>query len=299
MRDMVRLTDGQYLDQCIVMPTLPLYRRLGIEVLVRGHAGELMHMNKAYNFSLDRAGLALTDAGVEEWLWRRLQSGMLAGVGGDLFAPAFGDSPADFARESLRECLAESAGVGPPSHRLWHAFVSQRLRRETALSMAAFGSVVETRLPYLDAGLIDALMAAPPELKLGETIQAHVLRRRRPCLLGVANANTGTRVGAGRAARWLGRVRLKVLAKLGVKGYQPYKRLGLWLRRELRPVVESVLLDDRCLGRGVLNPDANHLADRRNHTDLILGMMILEIGQREFVDGKSPAGRPAVATLAS
>src|SRR5262249_19337220 len=58
LRWMVHLTDGHYLCQCIVMPTLPLYRELGIEVLLRGHAGELMHMDKAYNYSLDRPALA-------------------------------------------------------------------------------------------------------------------------------------------------------------------------------------------------------------------------------------------------
>ena len=57
-RAMVRLTDGHYLSQCIVMPTLPVYRDLGVQVLLRGHAGELMHMTKAYNFSLDRPTLA-------------------------------------------------------------------------------------------------------------------------------------------------------------------------------------------------------------------------------------------------
>src|SRR4029077_713896 len=90
MRDVVHLTDGQYQCQCIVMPTLPLYRRLGIEVLVRGHAGELMHMTKAYNFSLDSEAMAVTGATVEGWLWRHLQAHMLDGVEGALFTPAFG-----------------------------------------------------------------------------------------------------------------------------------------------------------------------------------------------------------------
>jgi hypothetical protein len=93
---------------------------------------------------------------------------------------------------------------------------------------------------------------------------------------------------------------LKVLAKIGVKGYQPYERLGLWLRRELRAMVESLLLDDRCLGRGVFRPEtvrsvvANHCATRRNHTYLILSMMIFELGQREFVDGDAYADDWAV-----
>ena len=291
MKDMVHLTDGQYLCQCIVMPTLPLYRELGIEVLLRGHAGELMHMTKAYNFSLDRNALALTHAGVEDWLWRRLQAHMLDGVEGELFTAAYGSDLTGLARDSLRQCLKASEGVGPPAHRIWHTFLTQRIRRETALSLVEFASVVETRLPYLDTELIDALMAAPPELKLDETIQTHILRKRQPSFLNVVNANTGARMDAGPLAKRIGQLRLKVLGKLGVKGYQPYERLGLWLRRELRPLVERLLLDDRCLGRGVFEPDtvksvvANHLANRRNHTYLVLAMMVFELGQREFADG--------------
>jgi len=304
MRDMVHLTDGQYLCQCIVMPTLPLYRDLGVKVLVRGHAGELMHMTKAYNFSLDAGALTLTAAGLEGWLWRRLQAHMLDGVDGHLFTPAFGTDLTDLARESLRDSLRESAGVEPPVHRIWHLFLSERIRRETGLSMSQFGSVVETRLPYLDATLIDALMAAPPGLKLGETIQAHVLRKRQPAFLGVVNANTGARLGAGPVARSVARFKLRAFAKLGLKGYQPYERLGLWLRRELRGTVEGLLLDDRCLSRGVFNPETvraavgNHFANRRNHTFLLLAMMIYELGQREFVDGDAYAGEPAPAAPA-
>ena len=123
------------------------------------------------------------------------------------------------------------------------------------------------------------------------------MRRRRPSFLRVANVNTGTVVGAGRVRRAVGNFRRRVLAKLGVKGYQPYERLGLWLRRELRPLVQSVLLGDECLSRGIFNADAvraivgDHLADRKNHTFLLLALMIYEIGQQEFAD-TAPIAEP-------
>jgi asparagine synthase (glutamine-hydrolysing) len=297
LRHMVHLTDGHYLSQCIVMPTLPFYRELGVEVLLRGHAGELMHMTKAYNFSLDQEALALNDtAGLEAWLFGHLRTYMVEGVGADLFAAPFQGQLDALARESLRECLSESEGVGPPQQRIAHLFLAQRSRRETAMSLAKLGSVVETRLPYLDNDLVDAVLAAPPALRLGETIQAHVLRRRMPAFLDVVNANTGTRLGAGRLARLFARVRLKAFAKLGVRGYQPYERLGRWLREDLRPLVEGILLSPQCLDRGVFNPPAvravvdGHLNRGRNHTYLIMAMMIFELGQREFVDGDGYPG---------
>jgi asparagine synthetase B (glutamine-hydrolysing) len=167
--------------------------------------------------------------------------------------------------------------------------------------MVKFGSQVETRLPYLDNEFVDAALAASPELKLNETIQAHILRRRCPDLLNVVNVNTGSTMTAGALARLFGKLRMKVFAKLGVKGYQPYERLGLWLRRELRPLVTRVLLDSRCLERGLFDPQAvravveRHNNGQANHTYLILAMMIFEMGQRQFIDADTPSERREVS----
>jgi asparagine synthase (glutamine-hydrolysing) len=301
MRRMVHLTDGHYLCQCIVMPSLPVYRELGIEVLLRGHAGELMHMNKAYNFSLDRRVLAVRgEDELQEWLFRRLSAYMVGAVTDPLFALFPGGSAAGVARDSLQDCLRESAGVDPLIHRVWHLFISQRLRRETALSMTEFGSLMETRLPYLDHDLVEALLAIPPEMKLGDQIQSHILRRRKPEFLDVVNSNTGARLGAGALERSLAKGRLKVLAKLGVRGYQPYERLGAWLRKELRPLVDRLLLSGPSLERGIFDPRAvravvdQHASGRRNHTFMILALMIFETGQRELVDGAGAVFEPEV-----
>ena len=68
------------------MPTLPLYRELGIEVLLRGHAGELLHMDKAYNYSLDRAALELRgEEDLRAWLLDHLRAYMVEAVDGPLF----------------------------------------------------------------------------------------------------------------------------------------------------------------------------------------------------------------------
>jgi hypothetical protein len=226
-------------------------------------------------------------------------------VAGPLLADTSRQEFEQMSRDSLRACLAESAGVESQLQRIWHLFVSQRLRRETAASLAMFESVVETRVPFLDAELTPLLMAAPTELKVGDTIQAHILRRRRPEFLKVVNANTGTRMGAGPLPRKLATFKLRALAKLGVKGYQPYERLGLWLRRELKGLVRKLLLDDRCLQRGVFHPDTvrnvvdGHQEFGRNHTYLLMAMMIYELGQRQFVDGDAMSSRERLPTEAT
>ncbi len=298
---MVTLTDGHYLSQCIVMPTLPRYRELGIEVLLRGHAGELMHMGKAYSFSLDRDALSMTtDAQVDAWLFKHLQAYMLDAVDAPLFAFADAGEANEIARETIQTALAESGPCARPLDRIWRLFVTQRMRRETAMSLVKFGSVVETRVPFLDPELVDCVLAAPAEMKVDEEIQAAILRKRFPAFLDVTNVNTGARVGANRAVKAAQYFKMRVLAKLGVRGYQPYERLGLWLRRELKPLVQEILLNDRCLERGTFRADTvrtvveQHSVGSRNHTFLLLAMMIYEVGQRKFADAaREPLVREA------
>jgi hypothetical protein len=251
-------------------------------------------MQKAYNYSLDRRVLSLSsDTQLEEWLLRRLQAYLLDGVGSALFAPEFQRDLNGLAQESLQDCLRPLSQVQTRLQRVWHLFINQRLRRETMLSMVKFNSVVELRLPYLDNELVSLLLATPPSLKLGEEIQTYILRKRRPEFLKVVNSNTGARLGASRFARASATFRPRTLAKLGAPGYQPYERIGLWLRRELSHFVREVLLSDQCLGRGIFNPEritsvvSSHLGNRRNHTYLLLALMIFELGQR-MLTGEYP-----------
>jgi asparagine synthase (glutamine-hydrolysing) len=288
---MVALTGGQYLSQCIVMPTLPIYRQQGIRVLLRGHAGELMHMEKAYAYSLDREALQLkTMAQAHDWLFSRLQAYMLDGVEGQLFRGPYARAMETAPRLAFDEAFATIPALEDPRQAIWHCFVSQRLRRETTLSLGKFASVCDVRVPMLDRDLIDLLLAAPVELKRDETIQRYILQRCRPELLSVINANVGTPMTAGPLRRRAGALKLRACAKLGLPGYQPYERMGLWLRRELRGIVHELLLDPRCLDRGVFQPDTvrgvieAHESKRANHTFLLLAMMIFEVAQRQFAD---------------
>ena len=175
-----------------MLTTLPTYRELGVDVLLRGHAGELMHMSKAYAFSLDDKALTLaTRAELADWLWQHL-TGLHDRLGERVVLPwSFGSRMRDMARAALERQLAAWDDVEPVPQRIWRLFVAERLRRETALSLQLFRNYVEVRVPLLEPRLVSALLAAPPHLKVGETIQAFVLGRHKPEFLRVVNANTG------------------------------------------------------------------------------------------------------------
>ncbi|MBL9090376.1 MAG: hypothetical protein JNL96_04085, partial [Planctomycetaceae bacterium] len=169
---MVHLTDGQYLDQGIVIPTLARYRELGIRVLLRGHAGEMLHMDKAYNFSVDESALAIrSQEELERWCLTRLQGFMLDGVETRLLRDLSLSEMRAISAESLRRCLSESDYLEHPLDRLTHLFLSQRSRRETAMSLTIFGSTLETRVPYLDREIVEYVLSLPSSYRIGDRIQ--------------------------------------------------------------------------------------------------------------------------------
>ncbi|MGE3957967.1 MAG: asparagine synthetase B [Vicinamibacterales bacterium] len=281
LREMVGLTDGHYLDQGIVMPTMATYREQGIDFLLRGHGGELLHMKKAYSFSLDAAALAASAPELETWLQHHLTAYMLDGVPQDLFV--FDVRP--MAYRSLREALDQTPAGAQPIDSVWPLVLSARLHRETSLSVQMFGYFAAVRMPFLDNDVIDSLFAMPASMKLGADLQIEILRRRKPEFVDVVNANTGARMGAGPLETNLAYARMRIAAKLGFKGYQPYERLGLWLRRELKPMVDRVLLSDTFLQRGLFRADAvrrvvsEHYTGA-NHTFLLMSLICFELGQQ-------------------
>jgi asparagine synthase (glutamine-hydrolysing) len=113
----------------------------------------------------------------------------------------------------------------------------------------------------------------------------------------VVNANTGAPMGSSAFKTRLASLQMKVYAKLGVPGYQPYERLGLWLTRELKPLVHRVVLSDRFLQRGLFVPEAvsrivsQHEARTHNHTFLIMAMLIFEIAQEELFEASGETSR--------
>lgn len=303
LKQMVLLTDGHYLDQGIVVPTLSRYRELGIRTLFRGHGGELFHMKKAYAFSLDERAMSASEQDLEEWLYRHLSAYMLSGVPPSLFSLNIQES----ARASLHQAYRDAENF-EPIQRVWQLFLTQRLHRETAVSMHKFGCFSNIRLPFIDNDVLDVLFALPARMKLGDELQCRILRRRRPEFLDVVNSNTGTRPGANRLSTEFARTRLRIYSRLGVRGYQPYERLGLWLARDLRGFVERILFSERFLDRKLVQPDgirtvvAQHAAREANHTFLLMSLLIFELGQRmledpdHFLDEENP--RPATAAAA-
>jgi len=73
-----------------------------------------------------------------------------------------------------------------------------------------------------------------------------------------------------------------------------------WFRQELQPLLRDVLLSQRCLSRGLLNPVAvqtlvnEHCDGRVNHSYRLWNLLCLELWQRLYLDQAPPVAAPAV-----
>lgn len=85
---------------------------------------------------------------------------------------------------------------------------------------------------------------------------------------------------------------------------QTRKKMGFgvpidhWFRNELKELLYDILLSDRCLGRGLLNPDAvrtlidEHTTSKFDHAYRLWHLLVLEVWQRMYLDQEVPLVAP-------
>ncbi|MDB5378380.1 MAG: asparagine synthase [Rubritepida sp.] len=249
-----------------------------------------MHLDNAYGYSVRQDDATAPGEALNARLFQRLTSSLQPDPGEALFAKPYRRGIRSLAREAFDRSYKASDGLQPGAHRVAHLFLNQHVPHVTGRSMEKFRSLVTTRLPFLDADLIAAIMMMPPDHKLGDRVQAELIRRRAPALLNIPNANTGAAIGSGCLSTLAHQAIKRGLAKLGVPGYQPYERIGKWLRQDWNSTARRLLNSERSLDRGVLDRDAvarildEHRTGRQNHTSLIMTMLAFEAGQQELLD---------------
>jgi asparagine synthase (glutamine-hydrolysing) len=139
------------------------------------------------------------------------------------------------------------------------------LMKQDQMSMAAS---IESRVPYLDHELVEAVAAMPGTFRLRGWRTKAVLR--------------------------------EAVAPLVPRGILTRRKMGFpvplgrWLQGPYWPVVEDLVLSPRALGRGLFHPTAvrrlaeEHKSGSRLHTDRLWLLMNVELWQRLFLDGDDP-----------
>jgi len=284
---MVSLTDGMYVSHGLTeILALQFLSTTPIEVLLRGHGGELAKTDTAWPFHTDVRIRAMRDAGdVVPYLLQRMNY-ISAGVDfRELFTPEWARDIADGPRGSLE---ASVRGVElSPSDLCTYLYVTEHHRRSSIPSLELFRDRVEVRLPYFDPQFMDLLLRAPAPWREGVEIHRVLTRRGDRRLLRVRNSNTGAPGDAGPLVEAALDKLNTVLRRLNVYGYRHYHQFDAWMRAQLLEHVESALLERQALQRGIFREDGlralieqtkSGAADR---SFLLLILLIIEIWQRQ------------------
>ena len=141
-------------------------------------------------------------------------------------------------------------------------YLHELLMKQDQMSMAAS---VESRVPFLDWGLVDFTTRMPETMKLRRWTTKYVLRQ--------AMKDTLPR---------------EILTRPKMGFPVP---VGSWFRGKFRHIINEWVLGERVRERGILNHRAleqlvaEHNSSRRDHTQRLWSLVNLELWLRQFIDG--------------
>ena len=284
---MVSLTDGMYLSHGLTeMLALKFLAGTGIEVLLRGHGGEIAKTNTAWPFHTDSRIHAMRDRReLTPYLFQRMN--YISG-GLDLrtvFTPEWAPDIAERPRASLQEAV-DGVELTPPDL-CTYLYLTEHHRRSSIPSLELFRAALEVRLPFLDSQFLPLVLRAPAAWRDGVEIHRALMLRGNARLLKVRNSNTGA---PGNASPLVEMALDKVntlLRRMNVYGYRHYHQFDAWMQAQLLTHVEAVLLGRQALDRGLVREKAvRQLIDEtRNGTAdrsfLLLVLLIVELWQRQ------------------
>jgi asparagine synthase (glutamine-hydrolysing) len=285
---MVQLTDGMYLSHGLTeMLALRVLEQLGVEVLLRGHCGELAKTRLAWPFHTDaRVQACGTRDEFVSYMADRANYVSRGVPAADLFAKD-GPALARAAIESLHDTI-DHADLSP-AQLCSYIYIEAHQRRFTVPSLELFRTRARIVLPFADTAFLDVLLRGPAEWREGTGIHKFIIGQNDHRLLSVRNSNTGAPGDAGPLLEAVLDKVNSVLKRMNAPGYRHYHRLDRWMRTPLLASVEKVLLDPLTLGRGVFRPEtvrrlvAETRAGRADHSHLLEVLLHIELWQRQHV----------------
>lgn len=210
------------------------------------------------------------------------------------FTEAFRAQIGDGVLQSYREGMAESGARLLADQRIYYDY-RQRVPRHTLNGVEVMRQHAAVRLPFADNDLVELMLQVPPGLRFRRELMNVSFVHAFPELARIPVAGTG--LPMSRCAREL-RVRTQQFARWHLRnaglpvaypGNRPYKDYDRWFRGVLRDWVEGLLLSDRALERGYLDPArmrslvGEHMAGGKQANKLGV-LLTLELWHRQFID---------------
>ena len=287
MSRMVSMTDGMYVSHGLTeMLALQFLEETGIEVLLRGHGGELAKARLAWPLHTDETVYGLSSLGELATYMGERANYITRGLSfGEILVPDAARISDGGSSSSFLELLAHTELT--PAEGCSYLYLRELTRRFTIPSIDLFRTAVGVRLPYLDREFLKVLLAAPSEWRDGTEIHQRLIASGIPGLAKVRNSNTGAAADASPKVEYVLDKFNSLFKRLNVRGFRHYHNFDAWMRTMLLQSVESELLANSARTQGFMRTSAlkELIENTRNGSDdrgyLLQVLLILELWQRE------------------
>jgi asparagine synthase (glutamine-hydrolysing) len=203
-------------------------------------------------------------------------------------------------REHAETLFVESFESYPgltPMDKAMAFLIDNRLRRTTACGSELFRSRLPVWQPFMDVDFQNVIRTLPHHWRKRHRFYLAVLNKFAPVSAGAPYQRTMLPASSPYWGHWISlalqRSGVELFSRMALGNPFPRRspsNFSSWLRSHLRKYVESMLLSERSLDRGIIPPDAirsvvnEHMSNARDLTALVGAMLSLEIFFQLFVD---------------
>lgn len=189
--------------------------------------------------------------------------------------------------------------------------IYQRQRRFIAQIFHLAGRVFDYKMPFTDKHLVEFCLRLPVSFRKKQKLARASFVRAFPELAEISWQKTHTHLKTGRMREKMSESvyyfqyalkRSIEIASRGKKSYRPphiYDPYDEWSRKEFRPMIENILLDDKTLGRSFYDTEeirrivSQHMSGMKNHEEIIYLLLTFELWARLFIDGRIAKSLPS------
>jgi len=217
----------------------------------------------------------------------------------------FGDRIKEYEERSKEEVRNYFLNI-PQDHYLnrWHYFyITTYLPKFLKLSLSGMNLFTNIVTPYYDNNIIDLMLKSTPEERAYKRLYRLAMNYILPDISNIPSNWYGMKPSAGELELFVKRFIAKFDVELNKKGISSLIKTlyrngrifdyGKSISTSSRPFIIKTLLSDRCLSRGIFNPEGikkmlwEHNHSIKYHIKRIGYILSLELFFRLFIDGDS------------
>jgi len=186
--------------------------------------------------------------------------------------------------------------------------IYERQRRFIAQIFQLAGKVFDYKMPFTDKHLVEFCLLLPTSCRKKQKLARVSFIQAFPELARISWQKTHTHLQTGRIREKMSESvyyfqyalkRFVEIVSRGKKSYRPphiYDPYDEWSRKEFRPLIEGILLDEKTLSRDLYNSEeirrivSQHMRGVKNYEEIIYLLLTFEVWARLFIDKGNKKG---------